>query len=65
VRQYEAQGAIRVREYDDIRGDCVLKVQRIDDVTRSQHSFLDEDDDCLSLREYTSGPATRTATPTA
>lgn len=33
----------------------MLKLQRIDELTRPEHSFLDEDDECLFLREYTAG----------
>ncbi len=32
-----------------------MKLQRIDELTRPQHSFLTPDDDCLFLREYTAG----------
>jgi hypothetical protein len=34
---------------------CVMKLQRIDELTRPEHSFLAPDDDCFFLREYTAG----------
>jgi hypothetical protein len=32
-----------------------MQLQRIDELTRSQHSYLAADDDCFFLREYTAG----------
>jgi hypothetical protein len=33
----------------------VLKLQRVDDLIRPEHWFLDSEDHCFFLREYTAG----------
>ena len=49
--------ALRPQRLLSLRVDAIRarKLQRVDDLIWSQHSFLDEDDVCLFLREYTAG----------
>ena len=48
------KGAIRVRDYEDVR--TILAVRRltqIDEITREEHYYLSDEDQCFYLGEYT------------
>ena len=51
--KFEAMGAVRVREYDDIRRELVKKPSQITDLERPDHSYLREDHVCAYFGEYT------------